>query len=159
MRIVDLFMIINELNYYSSPDWFFSMDATAHRRFYAELHMIWSVRAGLSEEQKERIIPNHGTRLFRTLAVSELTMADIVRTNASTMRSFVSSAVDKNDRIVGAMYVVSALTLVNAEAREAYPWLHESVYEPPPVNRIGWLQRLFRMRTIPFLELPPRAEE
>ena len=161
MRIVDLFTIINELNYYSTPDWFFAMDAAAHRQYYAELHSIWSVRAGLSEEQKQRIIPHHGARLFRTMAVSEMTAEGIARLNASTMRIFVSSAEDKNDRVLGAMYVVSALTLVSAEAKAAYPWLYESVYEPPPppIGRFGWLHRLLRIQTIPFLQLPPRAEE
>jgi len=158
MRIVDLFLAINALNYYSTPDWYFAMDAAAHRRYYAELHSIWALRAGLSEEQKERIVPDHRTRLFRILSVADLTAEEIARLNASTMRMFVSSAVDKNDRIVGAMYVVSAMTLVNREAKEAYPWLYESVYEPPPVSRFGWLHRLFRIRNLPFLEIPLREE-
>lgn len=159
MRIVDLFLAINDLNYYSTPEWYFAMDAAAHRRYYAELHSIWALRAGLTEEQKERIVPDHRRRLFRIISVAELTVDEIARLNASTMRMFVSSAVDKNDRIVGAMYVVSALTLVNREAKEAYPWLYESVYEPPPVSRFGWLQRLFRIRNLPFLEIPLREEE
>ena len=159
MRIVDLFLAINDLNYYSTPEWYFAMDATAHRRFYTELHSIWATRAGLTEEQKERIVPDHRRRLFRIVSVADLTADEIARLNVSTMRMFVSSAVDKNDRIVGAMYVVSTLTLVNREAREAYPWLYESVYEPPPVSRFGWLHRLFRIRHLPFLEIPLRVEE
>jgi hypothetical protein len=159
MRIVDLFTIINELNYYSTPDWFFEMDAAAHRRFYIELHSIWSVRAGLSEEQKQMIVPNHGTRLFRTTIVGEMTAEGMARLNASTMRIFVSSAINVHDRVLGAMYIVSALTLVNLNAKAAYPWLYESVYEPPPINHMGWLHRLLRLQQMPFLELPPRAEE
>ena len=47
----------------------------------------------------------------------------------NVIRMFITSAVDKNDRILGAMYVVSALTLVNEQARNAYPWLYESVFD------------------------------
>jgi hypothetical protein len=66
--------------------------------------------------------------------------------------------------------VVSALTLVSEGARREYPWLHESVYEPPaprnivyevPANRFDWIHRLFGARDgpIPLLELPPPHED
>jgi hypothetical protein len=78
------------------------------------------------------------------------------------------------------MYVVSTLTLVNEDARRAYPWLYESVYDtsapesPPPreatahdgerervpfLNFLGiqWIQDLLRADTLPPLRLPPAA--
>jgi hypothetical protein len=163
MRVVDLFMAINELNYYSSPEWFFALDAAAHRQFYTELHSIWTFRAGLTEDQKTAIVPNHATRVFRIapFAIVDMTLEAVVRLNASTMRILIQSAAEKSDRVLGAMYVVSALTLVNREARAAYPWLYESVYEPPtpPPARFGWIRNLFGIRGIPFLELPPPRGE
>ena len=73
------------------------------------------------------------------------------------------------------MYIVSALTLVNDQARNAYPWLYESVSGMPaghgniivdearmpaaPLFGIGWLNdfiALTRERMPPLL-LPPPA--
>jgi len=179
MKIVDLFSKIDELNYYSSPDWFINLDVRGHRAFYSELNAIWTHRAGLSIAQKNMIVPNYHTRLFRyhPWGLRDMNLLELQRVNMNTIRLFISSATDRNDRILGAMYVVSTLTLVNEGARTAYPWLYESVAggdEPPaqPMGRvrrpglvnllgIGWLQDL--LQTIhdeaahnpPPLQLPP----
>ena len=86
-------------------------------------------------------------------------MEALHRLTTTTIRTFILSAAEKSDRVLGAMYVVSAFTLVNAEARAAYPWLYDSVYEaprPPPAPVFGAWARMFltgaRAR-IPFLEL------
>jgi hypothetical protein len=171
MRVVDLFAKIDELNYYSSPDWFIELTQRQQRQFYRELQTIWSYRAGLSDDQKESIVPDHAAALFTTSPwlLIDLTEPAIRRLNMNTIRVLVTSAEDRQDRILGAMYVVSALTLVSDGARREYPWLHESVYEPPvprnivyelPATRFDWIHRLFGVRgdPIPLLELPPSHE-
>lgn len=168
MRVVDLFAKIDELNYYSSPDWFIHLTQRQQRQLYRELQTIWSFRADLSAEQKELIVPDHASVLFTTSpwAIIDLTEPAIRRLNMNTIRLLITSGEDRQDRILGAMYVVSALTLVSEGARREYPWLHESVYEPPaprhlvyevPANRFDWIHRLFggREGPIPLLELPP----
>jgi len=82
----------------------------------------------------------------------------------------ITSAEDRNDRIIGAMYIISTLTLVCNPAREAYPWLYESVLahedvimEPvhPQVHFFGlggWLNDIFNIavpQPMPPLLLPP----
>ena len=77
----------------------------------------------------------------------------------------ISSAEDRNDRILGAMYVVTTFTMVNRQARIAYPWLYDSVafQEPPEMYMpqiepfdtlfgINWLQGVF-IEPIPPLSL------
>ena len=89
------------------------------------------------------------------------------------IRLMICSAEDRNDRILGAMYVVSTLTLVNEQARTAYPWLYESVSGIPaavPVDDrrftlgnligVGWLGELIALaerERVPPLRLPPPA--
>ena len=172
MRVVDLFAKIDELNYYSSPDWFIDLSNRQQRHFYRELQTIWSFRAGLSEEQKEAIVPDHGSALFTMSpwAVIDLTEHAMRKLNMNTIRLLITSATDRQDRILGAMYVISALTLVSDGARREYPWLHESVYEPPtprnivyeiPTTRFDWIQRFFRVQRegeMPVLRLPPPQE-
>ncbi len=183
MKIVDAFSRIDELNYYSSPDWFLELDAERHRAFYAHLHDIWFVRANLSQAQRNTIVPGYTTRLFRTprWALADQGLEALQRINLGLIRALIGSATDRNDRILGAMYVVSALTLVCDGARMAYPWLYESVMEEAPavlpvVHRraplanllgIGWLNDLLALRAeleagapdpVPALALPPPAE-
>jgi hypothetical protein len=129
MKVVDVFAMIDELNYYSSPDWFLSLNVQEHRKFYRELHSIWSHRANLLTTQKQRIVPGYTQTLFRhpPWAISQFPLERIQTMNLQTIRTLITSASDKNDRILGAMYTVSALTLVHPDARSAYPWLYESV--------------------------------
>ena len=113
-------------------------------------------------------------------------LAAMQKLNMNTIRTLITSAEDRNDRILGAMYIVSTLTLVNEDARRAYPWLYESVHdasapESPPLeeDRVGgfverdrerrdaipflnflgiqWIQELLRADTLPPLRLPPPA--
>jgi hypothetical protein len=187
MKIVDIFAKIDELNYYSSPDWFIDLDADGQRRFYGDLFNIWTHRANLSMAQKNTIVPGFAVRLFRTprWALADMSLESLQKLNLGIMRQMITSAADRNDRILGAMYVVSTLTLVCDGARTAYPWLYESVVEEPapPEARIlherrpalanllgiGWLQELLALRdgleaaapdraaAVPPLQLPPPA--
>ena len=167
MRVVDIFSIIDSLNYYSSPDWFISLDQRGQRTFYIELHGIWSHRAGLTVEQKNTIVPNYTHRMFRhpPWAIGSQPIESLQKLNMNCMKLLITSAEDKNDRILGAMYVVTALTMVSAEARAAYPWLHESIREEhehlnhtarfPELFNVGWLNEIFNIQAIPHLALPP----
>ena len=42
------------------------------------------------------------------------------------MKRLVSSAAQQSDRVLGAMYILTALTQVCPQAAEAFPWLFES---------------------------------
>lgn len=181
MKIVDIFAKIDELNYYSSPEWFLELDEDDHREYYGHLYNIWTHRAGLSMAQKNTIVPGFHTRLFRFArwALADQPLESLQRMNLQVIRLLITSAADRNDRILGAMYAVSALTLVSDAARTAYPWLYESVVEDAPepvaerrpviINRIGigWLNDLLVLRerleagppAPPPLQLPPPREE
>jgi hypothetical protein len=184
MKVVDLFQLIDGLNYYSSPDWFLVLNFSEHMKFYRELHSIWVYRANLTLEQKETIVPNYISNLFHhsPRAISRFSAERMKKVNMGVIKTLITSAADRNDRILGAMYVMSAMTLVNSGARDAYPWLYESVIGndlefpeeqeniPPPLfGMTGWLRDLLYMtmpplvpnqqNTMPFLALPPPAED
>jgi hypothetical protein len=123
--------------------------------------------------QKNTIVPNFSSRLFRhsPWALLDQSLESLQKLNMDTIRLLISSAEDKNDRILGAMYVVSTLTLVNQEARRAYPWLYESVggisvpellyaderrYGIESILGLGWLQELLSQ---PIHNIPLRLHE
>jgi hypothetical protein len=167
MKVVDLFHKIDELNYYSSPDWFIGLNSHGQAKFYRELFDIWNFRAGLSSVQKQAIVPQYNQKIFRhsPFMISGQPIGAIQKINMTTIRLLITSAEDRNDRILGAMYVVTAFTIVNRQARIAYPWLYDSVaFQELPVQTgpdenlvnqleqligINWLQGLF------FEPMPP----
>ena len=188
MKVVDLFALIDQLNYYTSPDWFLALTDRGHKTFYRELYSIWTIRANLTSTQKRQIVPNYLQTLFRypPWALVSMSLEKIQSINLGTIRTFITSATDKNDRILGAMYVMSALTLVSPEARNAYSWLYESVItddnnhlmmldnephnQPRGWGMTGWLTDLLQLmpspiatppnqvlQPIPHLLLPPPA--
>ena len=165
MKIVDLFHQMNELNYYSSPEWFLCMDENDHMHFYRELYEIWTFRAFLTTVQKNTIVPDYQRKIFqRTPLHIPESLEALQRLNRSIIKHLISSAEEVHDRILGAMYVISAFTIVNEEARAAYPWLYESVRvepalpAPPPHRPFLFLSQLLDgllRRDVPPLVLPP----
>jgi hypothetical protein len=177
MSIVDLFTKIDELNYYSSPNWFLNLDVHGHQRFYKELYAIWYHRAGLSTAQKNTIVPNHNNELFKLplWAVHHQLIPTMRAINMKHIHAFITSAEDRNDRILGAMYIMSTLTIVAPDARTAYPWLYESVadggagdllFAEPFGTMFGirWLQEMLEIAATreampPLLLGPPRLHD
>ncbi len=174
MKVVDVFTLINELNYYSTPEWFLTLDLNRQKRFYRELYDLWNFRAGLTAVQKNTIVPGYSGKVFKHTVhyVNNMTnLEDICKFNLQQIKCLVSSAASEGDRSTGAMYVLTALTVVNSQAREAYPWLYESIAEvapaalpigaPNPLNQLahqhpGFFQALLMQimgHEIPHLDL------
>lgn len=157
MKVVDLFHKIDELNYYSSPDWFIGLNHYGHIKFYRELFDIWNYRAGLSYEQKNSIVPNHAQKLFRHLpySVANQNITTLQKINMTSIRMLITSAVDRNDRILGAMYVITTFTMVNQQARIAYPWLYDSVTFPVNEEEVYPFETMFGLQLLQNLLIDP----
>jgi hypothetical protein len=89
---------------------------------------MWSETIGLTEEQKESIVPQYNVasqKLFR-LSIANTFKSEldsIRRTNLNVIQRLISSAQLQSDKTLGAMYVVMALASVSERCRTAYPWL------------------------------------
>jgi hypothetical protein len=127
VRIQELFMEIDQLGNYTNSEWFSGLQRQSYYRLYRILHDIWFYRGGLSHEIKLKICPlfepfsnifNHQPNVTEDhLKISCLTVIE----------NMVYSGVDDDHRKIGALHVLSALTVVSAGARETMPWLYESV--------------------------------
>ena len=133
-RILELFQDINKLGNYADSDWFSRLSHPQHIWFIQELYDIWAYRAELSAQVKMQICPPYG-QIFPSVTNSILLMHEM-RTASfervrevciSTCERLVRSGLTEDDRYLGASYVLSALTLVSLRAREALPWLYQSV--------------------------------
>jgi len=130
LRTLDLFQNIDSLGNYSNSQWFLTLNRQQLNKFLRELVDIWSYRAQLSNETKRAICPPVGNP-FRNIclqAISQETRLEYLqKTILEVMEKMVNSGVDKDNRSLGAYYVLGALTLVNENAALSLPWLFQSV--------------------------------
>ena len=133
-NVLQLFQTINSLGHYSDPDWFLVLTYQQHITFLRELIDIWNYRAELSYSARVAIYPPNGNPFPQHVMgwlthqfYSYLTMENIISINMTIIERLTITAVLESDRCLGANFVLCALTLVSIPAREALPWLYQSV--------------------------------
>lgn len=128
LKVIDLFQKIDELSYYTNPDWFLSLSADNLRCFYVELHDIWFHRAELTQEMRYTIIPPPAYPFKYSIReiVAQKSIDFLRKVDMEMIRMFIEASPHRSDRVLGAMYIVTVLTLVNKKCRDTYPWLYES---------------------------------
>lgn len=138
MRVVELFQDINKMGNYADSSWFSNLKHPQHVRFLQELYDIWSYRAELTQQTRNQICPPYG-HLFSTpnsIAVMQdirsASFQSVLDINLGVVDRLIRSGLSDDDRSLGALYVLSALTIVSPGARDAMPWLYQSVAPPPP---------------------------
>ena len=129
LRVLDVCLRLDVLGYRIATQWFSDMDITQHRKLYAILNNMWSESIGLTEQQKESIVPQYNVasqKLFR-LSIANTFKSEldsIRRTNLNVIQRLISSANQQSDKTLGAMYVVMGLAGVSERCRIAYPWIN-----------------------------------
>ena len=124
-KVLDIFLRIESLGYYVSCEWFHRLTQDQHKQFYATLFSLWSWKLQLTQADKDRIVPTNGAELFRfhpddTPAKSQTWWQ---KTTLSLMDTFISKGATKEDKKMGAMYALMALTAASSAAAEGLPWL------------------------------------
>ena len=133
-HVLRLFQTINALGHYSDPEWFVALTYEQHITFLRELIDIWNYRAELSPQARRAVYPPYGdpfphyvlgwvTHQFYIYLSPE----NIININLTVIERFIASAVSEGDRCLGSNFILCALTLVSIPAREALPWLYQSV--------------------------------
>lgn len=124
-----VFQQINSHGHYADTAWFGELNGMQIMRFMRELADIWNYRAQIMAHVKQEICPPNGDPFrYVDLRMDGYTHADSIKhAGIQIMNTFVSSGVTRDSRGLGAYYVLSALTLVSQPARNAMPWLYESV--------------------------------
>ena len=137
LAATDAFRLIEDLGYYTDPEWFLSLSAIELLRLYIELADIWYHRAGLSHEDRSRIVPGP-RRPFpvRVQVAYTFDMPALQTLVLETCRLLVSAAAARADKQLGVMYVVGALSMLSAGAGAAYPWLTE-MFSPGVCRIVG----------------------
>lgn len=136
-RIHQLFHHMDHLGNYTCNEWFTGLNTDKMRIFIFELYEIWNYRAQLTTQAREEICPPrgnpfvvlprnfiqqyHNPRIFYSNRALQHICVNI-------MEKLAYSAHNDVNKNMGVLYILSALTLVSEEARNAMPWLYASVY-------------------------------
>ena len=134
-RSLTLFSDIDNLGYYTNPDWYLLLSSRRLFKFYRELTDIWNYRASLTLITQSEICPPNGNpfnpiNLEMLMSNEQISVDDLNRIKLyilTSLEKLVRSGVDTSSRYLGATYLLSALTLVNSDAAMALPLLYESV--------------------------------
>jgi hypothetical protein len=127
-RIYKIFQKMDELGNYTDDRWVLDLDHFRLIRFIRELHEIWNYRIFIPIETKVKICnptgnPFYGINLNQIRSSNSYKLLESVVT---IMENFIFKSIDDNNSSLGAMYILTALTLVNSRCAEALPWLYET---------------------------------
>jgi hypothetical protein len=129
-RIQNLFMEIDQLGNYTQGYWFSNLDRIGCLRFYRCLCDLWNFRAQLSYEIKRKICPflDPFANIFsRNVLYNDAPLEDFQILCLTVMENLIYSGFDDEYRKISAFHLLSALTMVSVQARNAMPWLYESI--------------------------------
>jgi hypothetical protein len=130
-KIIALFQKMDTLGNYTQSEWLLRLNEVQLKRFIFELYDIWSYRAHLSGEMKRNICPPNGTPFHNIpmmiLESSHPPLELLKQYIYSILHDLLYRSSQTEYQILGAYYILSALTLVSIPAADALPWLYESV--------------------------------
>lgn len=123
-KLLSTFQHINSLGNYADHNWLSNLNINELHHFLQELRDIWMYRAGLDNNTRN-LICNHFPFVNYNLDFINL---DSLREMAlSSIINLVYKGQTAEYQQLGAMYVLTALTVVSTDAANSLPWLYASV--------------------------------
>ena len=130
-RIIEVFMEIDQLGNYTESAWFANLEKREYYRYYVTLYDIWGYRARMPGDVKRKICPlgDPFTNIFNERIVYDNVTIERLREACITIiENMVYTGEDTDFRKLGALHVLTALTVVSIPARNNMIWLYESLY-------------------------------
>jgi len=129
-RVQEMFMEIDLLGNYTHYQWFMNLERRDYIRLYRTLHDIWTFRGHLSRDLKNMIcvvddpfFEVHRDRVYMPDAPMEVIREICLK----IFENMVYCGADDEYRKIGTLHALTALTNVSVGARNALPWLFESL--------------------------------
>jgi len=132
LRTVSLFQNIDALGNYSNPKWFMDLNRLQLIKMLRELLDIWTYRAHLTNEVKQKICPPIGRPFPQIINIQYLQtttdLDDVRKYILNILEKLVLTGVDNDSKCLGTYYVLGSLTTVSSEAANALPWLYQALH-------------------------------
>lgn len=126
-RALYVFHKYDKLDHYTNINWFLNLSREKLKKFYTLAEDIWNYRAQLPFNIKKKIIPSgiaFHIPIGKLYEYSKSTLRNII---LEEMDRFVSLGQTRDDKVMGAMYMLTALVAVSPEAAQAMPHLIQTV--------------------------------
>jgi SAP domain len=130
VRIQELFMEIDQLGNYTQVSWFTNLTRRELYNYYVRLHNVWRHRSRMPFSVRQRICPlgdPFPNTILLGMRYDQIPADQLMSEVVSTMENLSYTAVDIEDRKLGVIYALIALTYVSLPARENLIWLYESM--------------------------------
>jgi hypothetical protein len=133
-RIRNLFIEFDQVGNYTQSSWFASLGRRGYYLLYRCLYDLWTYRAQLTREVRNRIcpfffplFPINTIEFNQRLYNNELTLHEIREVCVICFENIIYGGIDEDHRQLAAFHLLSALTVASIPARQAMPWLYESL--------------------------------
>lgn len=124
MRMKDIFYKINLLDNYTTHEWFKNLTIPQLYELYRVAEDIWVYRIQLPLIEKRKYVKNGVAFQVSKNTLKSVTNIDIIRTHLlNEIERFITEGQTREDRKLGAMWMLTALVEVSPEAAEALPHL------------------------------------
>lgn len=126
MRMKNIFHKINMLDNYTSHTWFNDLSLTDLIKLYSVLEDIWNYRLGMTPEARRNILPSYNGNAFMMSynfvkrIKNKLNIQDILLTEID---KFISDGINRDERKLGAMLILTGLVEVSDDAADGLPHL------------------------------------
>ena len=121
-KLIDLFYIIDKHGYYTNIDWFLDLNLYKLKKWYYNAQDIWYYRAKLTNNDRERIVPNG--KCFKKNLNNVISKEMMQRYVLNEIESLITTSNIATDRATGCLYVLIAFTTVHPKAAETMNWLN-----------------------------------
>lgn len=130
-KVLDVVQKYDMLGYHTCISWFEDLQPAALALFYTELWELWNYRLQLSTHIKNQVVPGWNkadTLLFKWLPTEVRNRREKKwwqKVMLEMLDRLVSAGQVKEQKILGALYAMTAFAIVSPTVRNAYPWLVE----------------------------------
>jgi len=126
-KALDLFQKMDAFGYVTNRSWFLDLSVDDLHDFISELLDIWNYRVSINFETKCRICPPSGyinTNHFTTWR--ERGEEYMKKKALGVIEQLITNGVTDEDKKLGTLYILGALTIISQNAANSLPWLYDS---------------------------------
>lgn len=123
--VLDVFQKIDMLGNYTDCGWFYNLNMSQLIKLYVEAEDIWNYRTQLSPSKKIDIVQDGNIFTIPIHVINELTVKhkrELQILLLHIFNSLVTKGKTIDDKKLGAMIVLTSLTIVSKDAADAMPW-------------------------------------
>ena len=128
-KCVNVFQKIDVLNNYTKCSWFLDLNSRKLKTLYYYLFDLWNFRLNFSNDEKKKYIKSQPVFIIDYSVLKKYTnYYKIAHIILSIFDRFLSEGETVSDKSTAANWILSVLTLVSLDARNAFPWLYQAAY-------------------------------